>query len=154
MIIIGLLISICFLVFGTFNKSLAPLNVFWPKSKLSFVLWWRGRKRNENLQLHLWNLNICIEKVDAKFCLAKMTLLMMSLPLTRVFQCLFTFALIGENLTIQSTGTHRRIGGGIQFSRDVVASSSFCSCPAGRAPWRACLQVRPIQVQLYWHASC
>ena len=25
-----------------------------------------GRKRKESLQLSLWNLNICIEKVDAK----------------------------------------------------------------------------------------
>ena len=45
------------------------------------------------------NLNICIEKVDAKCLLVEMTLVMTSLPLTRVFQCLFTFALIGENLT-------------------------------------------------------
>ena len=44
-----------------------------------------------------------------------MTLLMISLPLARVFQCLFTFALIGGNLTTQSTGSHRGIGGGIQI---------------------------------------
>ena len=44
------------------------------------------------------NLNICIEKVDAKCLLVEMTLVMTS---TRVFQCLFTFALIGENLTAQ-----------------------------------------------------
>ena len=42
--------------------------------------------------------NICIEKVDAKCLLVEMTLVMTS---TRVFQCLFTFALIGENLTAQ-----------------------------------------------------
>ena len=47
------------------------------------------------------NLNICIEKVDAKCLLVEMTLVMTSLPLTRIFQCLFTFALIGENLTAQ-----------------------------------------------------
>ena len=44
--------------------------------------------------------------------------------LARVFQCLFTFAhiragfrfaLIGGNLTAQSTGSHREIGGGIQI---------------------------------------
>ena len=44
------------------------------------------------------NLNICIEKVDAKCLLVEMTLVMTS---TRDFQCLFTFALIGENLTAQ-----------------------------------------------------
>lgn len=89
MIIVGLPIFICFLVFRTFDKTLALLNIFWPKSKLSWVLWWRGGNRKESLQLCFWNLNICIEKVDAKCCLAKMTLLMMSLPLARVFQCLF-----------------------------------------------------------------
>ena len=40
-------------------------------------------------------------EVDAKCLLAEMTLVMTSLPLTRVFQCLFTFALIGGNLTAQ-----------------------------------------------------
>ena len=53
------------------------------------------------LQLRLWNLNICIEKVDAKCLLVEMTLVMTSLPLTRLFQCLFTFALIGGNLIAQ-----------------------------------------------------
>ena len=41
-----------------------------------------GGKRKESLQL-----------VDAKCWLAEMTLVMTSLPLARVFQCLFTFAL-------------------------------------------------------------
>ena len=36
---------------------------------------------------------------------------MKSLP--RVFQCLFTVALFGGNLTAQPTGSHRGIGGGI-----------------------------------------
>ena len=44
-----------------------------------------------------------------------MTLVITSLPLARVFQCLFTIALIGGNLTAQSTGSHRGIGGGIQI---------------------------------------
>ena len=40
--------------------------------------------------------------------------------LSRVFQCLFTFtrfrfALIGGNLTVQPTGSHGGIGGGIQI---------------------------------------
>ena len=58
------------------------------------LIWWRGWKRKESLQLCLWNLNICIKKVDAKCWLAKMTLVMTSLPLAHVFPCLFTFALI------------------------------------------------------------
>ena len=37
-----------------------------PASKLSGVLWRWGRKRKESLQLHVWNLNICIKKVDTK----------------------------------------------------------------------------------------
>ena len=44
----------------------------------------------------------------------------------------FRLTLIGGNLTAQSTGSHRRIGGGIQ-----IASSPSFSCPAARAPWRA-----------------
>ena len=49
----------------------------------------------------------------------------MRLCLTRVFQCLFTFVLIGENLTAQSTGSHRGIGGGIQIPETVASSPSF-----------------------------
>ena len=37
------------------------------KGRLSGVLWQRGGKRKESLQLRLWNLNICIEKFDAKY---------------------------------------------------------------------------------------
>ena len=54
--------------------------------------------RKESLQLGLWNLNICIEKVDAKCWLVEMTLVMMSLPLACVFQCLFTFTLVSTPL--------------------------------------------------------
>ena len=54
-------------------------------------------ERKESLQLHLWNLNIGIKKIYAKFCLAEMTLVMMSLPLARVFQCLFTLAHVSDS---------------------------------------------------------
>ena len=57
------------------------------------MLWWWGWKRKESLQLHLWNLNICIEKVDAICWLAEVTFVMTSLLLARVFQCLFTLCL-------------------------------------------------------------
>ena len=57
----------------------------------------RGGKTKESLQLRLWNLNIGIEKVESKSWLAEMTLVMTSLPLARVFQCLFTFALVSAS---------------------------------------------------------
>ena len=60
-------------------------------------------------------MNIYIKKVDADCLLAEMTLVMTSLLLARVFQCLFTFALIGRNLTAQSTRSQRGNGGGIQI---------------------------------------
>ena len=45
--------------------------------------------------VRLWNLNICIENVDAKCWLAHMTSLMTSLPLAHIFLCsFFTFALL------------------------------------------------------------
>ena len=59
--------------------------------------WRRGGKRKESLQLRLWNLNTCIENVYAKCWLAEMTLVMTSLPLAPVFQCLFTFALVSTS---------------------------------------------------------
>ena len=72
--------------------------------------------RKERLDSTSLDLNICIEKVDAKYWLAEITLVMTSLPLARVFQCLFTFALVSawrvihKNLTSQSTGSYERIG--------------------------------------------
>ena len=46
-------------------------------------------ERKESLQLRLWNLNICIEKVDTKCWLAEMTLVMTSLPLARAYFHMF-----------------------------------------------------------------
>ena len=56
-----------------------------------------GRKRKESWQLRQRNLNICIEEVAKKCRLAEMTLVMTSLPLALVFQCLFTFALVSTS---------------------------------------------------------
>ena len=57
-----------------------------------------GREKERRaLQLRLWNLNICSEKVDAKCWLAEMTLVLTSLPLAHTFQCLFTFALVSAS---------------------------------------------------------
>ena len=54
-------------------------------------------KRKESLQLRLWNLNMCIEKADAKGWLVEITLIMTSLPLACIFQFLFTFALVSAS---------------------------------------------------------
>ena len=53
----------------------------------------------------------------------------------------FRFTLIGRNLTAWSKGSLRGIGGRIKNSRDIAASSPSFSCPAARAPWRACLRL-------------
>ena len=55
----------------------------------------------------------------------------------------FRFALIGGNLTVQSTGSHREIGG------DVVANSPSFSRPATRASRRACSQAKK-RIQALW----
>ena len=45
------------------------------------AVWRKGGNRKESLQLRLWNLNVCIEKVYAKcFCLAEMTSVMRHYP--------------------------------------------------------------------------
>ena len=62
---------------------------------------------------------------------------MTSLPSAHVFQCLFTFALIGGNLTAQSTVSHRKFDVEFKFQRRSPSSPSF-SRPAARAPRRAC----------------
>ena len=59
--------------------------------------WRRRRKKKESLQQRLWNLNICIEKVNAKCWLAEMTLVITSLPSALFFQYLFTFALVSTS---------------------------------------------------------
>ena len=61
----------------------------------------------------------------------------------------FRLALIGGNLTAQSTGSHRGIGGGIQIpERNVVESSSSFSRPAARALRKACSQATDVVVYL------
>ena len=107
------------------------------------ALWQRGRKRKESLQLRLWNLNICIEKVDAKCWLAEMTLVMTSLLLARVFNhCLHSrpFSLCADwresdsSVNGQPQGNWRRNSN----SRDVVASSpSFSAARAAPESFHA-----------------
>ena len=86
-----------------------------PASKPYVVLWQRGGKRKESL--HVSGILFYIEKVDAKWWLAEMTLVMTSLPLARVFRALFHFVLIGGNLTAQSKGSHRELEAEFKFQR-------------------------------------
>ena len=70
--------KLSFSVIETFNfttcfQSVKKLNVSkklnvqkWNRNKLASEQTLRGGKRKESLQLRLWNLNICIVKVDAK----------------------------------------------------------------------------------------
>ena len=54
--------------------------------------------------------------------LAEMTLVLTSLPFSMFVNICarFRFALIGRNLTAQSTGKHRGIGGGIQIPETLL----------------------------------
>ena len=54
----------------------------------------------------------------------------------------FRFALIGGNLTAQSTGSHSRIGGGIQIPATYLQALLPFSRPVARAPWTACSQAK------------
>ena len=49
----------------------------------------------------LWNLKICIEKLDAKCCLAEMTLVMTSLPLRRALTCFSMLVYIRARLVMR-----------------------------------------------------
>ena len=107
-----------------------------------------GREKKESLQLRLWNLNICIEKLDAKCRLAEVILVMTSLPLVRVFQCVFTFALVFALLFISGksdTSVDGEPQGNWRWnsnSRDVVASSPSFSRPTLRVPRRVHSQAK------------
>ena len=133
----------------SFSLSLSPWRT-WSSIKLSGVLWRRRGKRKESLQVRLWNLNICIKKVDAKCWLAEMTLVVTSSTLARAFQCPFTFALVSASRWLAEIWQLCRRGATGEFPqgnwrwnsdcRDIVASSpSFCRS-TDRAPCTACSQ--------------
>ena len=90
----GLMLGFKVWVYAISRKRIEHLGI----TLVLFSLWTSslGKKKESSLQLHLWNLNICIEKVDAKCWLVEMTLVMMS----RVFQCLFTFTLVSTPLSL------------------------------------------------------
>ena len=83
-------------------------------------------ERKESLQLHLWNLNIGIKKIYAKFCLAEMTLVMTSLPLARVFQCLFTLAHVSDSHWLAKIWQLSRRGA--TWELEVEFKFQRCSC--------------------------
>ena len=122
-----------------FNNSLRA-------SSLWLWLWWRGGKRKGSLQLQLWNLNICIKKVNAKCWLAEMTLIMTSLPLAHVFQCFFLRSrsfLLHADWQKSDSSVEGEPQGNWRWnanSTDVVVSSPSFSHPAARVPQRACSQ--------------
>ena len=109
-----------------------------------------GAEKGRRTCNHIWNLNICIEKVDAKCWLAEMTLVMTSLPLALVFQCLYlrSFPLGADwqksdsSVDGEPQGNWRRNSN----SRDVVASfPSFC-CPAARVHlWELAHRLAPFK---------
>ena len=91
---------------------------------------------------------ISASKIDVKCWLVEMTLVMTSVPSLTWFSMFvyihtcFRFALIGGNLTAQSTWCHRGILRQNSSSRDMVASSLSFDCPAPRVPQRACSQAK------------
>ena len=99
-----------------------------------------AREKEGELATTSWNLNICIEKVDAKCWLAEMTLVMTSLPLAPVFQCLFTFVLVSasrwlaEIWQLSRRGTTGKLEVEFKFQRLIFASSSSFSRSTAGAP--------------------
>ena len=105
-----------------------------------------GRVRKERLQLHLWNFNICVEKVNAKCWLAEITLVM-CLQLARASTCFLMFVYIrtqiisplhwlAEIWQLSRRGNWRPNSN----SREIVASSPSFSRPTAWVPRRACSQ--------------
>ena len=81
--------------FVVVNKTRLLFCRFFLPSPSSLVLL-SSRNSATMLTSHFY-FNICIEKADAKGWLAKMTIVMTSLPWARGFQCLFTFALVSAS---------------------------------------------------------
>ena len=123
------------------------------------MLWRWGGKRKESLQLRLWNLNICIKKVDAKCWLAEMTLVIMSLPFAHAFTCFSKFVyIILCSFTLQADWrkSDRSVDGESQEnwrwnsnSREKVASFPSFSRPAGERPGELARRLVKVMMQVY-----
>ena len=113
-----------------------------------------GAERKRNLQLHLWNMNICYEKVDVKCWLA----LWRHYPWHVFFNvclhsCLFPLHADWQKFDSPVDGMAQGNWRWNSSSRDVVASSPSFSCPTTRAPGRACSQATECVVTTciwYW----
>ena len=82
-------------------------------------------------------MNIYIKKVDADCLLAEMALVMTSLLLARVFQCLLHWRWLAEIWQLSRPGAKGEMEVESNSS-DVVASSPSSSRPAARASRKAC----------------
>ena len=79
------------------------------------ALWRRDGKRKKSMQLRLWNLNTCVEKSQCEMLIGGDDISNDVITLGTCFstfvyiRATIRFALIGGNLTAQSTGSHRGI---------------------------------------------
>ena len=85
------------------------------------------------------------KRIDSKCWLADMKLVMTSLPLARVSQCLFTFTLVFASRWLAKIWQLSRRGATkvldcYSNSRNVVASSPSFFHPTARSPRKACSQ--------------
>ena len=107
-------------------------------------LWRRDGKIKESLQLRLWNFNVCIEKVEAKFCRWKMLIggddisndvitLGTRFSMFVNIRARFHFALIGENSISSVDGEPKGNWRWYSNSTDVLASSPSFFRPAASA---------------------
>ena len=102
-----------------------------------------GGKSKENLQLRLWNLNICIEQVDAKEMLIDRDDI--SDDIIALGTCFSMFVYIRADWQKSDSSVDREPQGNWRWnsnSRDVLTSSPSFSHPATRVPQSAGSQAR------------
>ena len=110
-----------------------------------------GAEKGSRTCNHIWNLNICIEKVDAKCWLAEMTLVMTSLPLALVFQCLFIFALVSawrwltEIWQLSWWGTTGELEKEFKFQRPSCKLSFLLLPPLPECTWELAHRLAPFK---------
>ena len=83
----------------------------------------------------LWNLNICIKKLGAKCWLAEMTLVMTSVTFARVFQCLFTFALVSASRWLADIWKLSRRGATEELEAEFKFQRRSCKLSFLFLPW-------------------
>ena len=102
-----------------------------------------GGKRKESLELHLWNLNISIEKVYVKCWLLEMTLVMMSSSLIGLcFSMNLCLHLRSFLLRADWWKSHSSVNGEPQeiWGWNSSCKLSFLFLPCCQCTWRACSQ--------------